>query len=42
MVCSAKASRQGVIAASMVEREARPSSGVLVESPGGLSVGEGR
>jgi len=25
-----------------VEKEAGPSGGVLVESPGGLSVGEGR
>jgi len=42
MVCSAKASRQGVIAALIVERKAGPFGGVVVESLRGLSVGEGR
>jgi hypothetical protein len=31
-VCSAKASRQGVIAALIVESEATPPGGVVVES----------
>ena len=39
---SAKASRQGVIAALIVETEAGPLNENVVESPGGLSVGEGR
>jgi hypothetical protein len=39
---SAKASRQGVIAPLIVESEAWPLGGVLVESPAGLSLSRGR
>jgi hypothetical protein len=31
-----------IVAALIVEKEAGPFGGVLVESPGGLSFGEGR
>jgi hypothetical protein len=41
-ICSAKALRQGVIAALIVESEAGPLGGVEVESPGGLLVDERR
>jgi len=41
-VCSAKASRRGVIAALIVEREARSLSGVVVESLGVIPAIHGR
>ena len=41
-VCFAKASRQGVIAALIVETEAGPLGGDVVESPGSFSLTKGR
>jgi hypothetical protein len=42
VVRSAKTSRHGVIAPLIVEKEARPSGGDVVESPGNLSLTKGR
>jgi len=42
VICSTKTSRQGVIAALIVEREAGTFSGVVEERPGGLPFGDGR
>jgi len=42
VICSTKASRQGVIASLIMEREAGPFGEVVEESPWGLPFGEGR